>query len=84
MGILGLSALELKSLLMLASHAGKVILVYAKLRNIPISKTEDITSHPAFSKTEYQKLLGFYNNLARKCSDISQELSLSFEEMIQD
>ena len=85
-GILGLSTFELKALLMLASCSGKVILVYAKLRNIPISRTEDVAAHPLFSKTEYQKLLGFYNNLARKCGDISAkpEFSLNFEEMIQE
>lgn len=72
MGVLGLSPRELKSLLLLASHAGKVVLVYASLKGIPHARTEVMLKNPLFEKKEYMKLLEFYNSLAQKCESVLQ------------
>jgi hypothetical protein len=66
----GLTPKEHQALLLLASHAGKVILVYADLRQIAENSTQAIMHHPSFNKSEYQQLLSFYNSLADKCEGI--------------
>lgn len=73
MGTLELTSKELQALVLLASHAGKIILVYAYLQNIPESRSETIQRHRRFQHKEYQKLLNFYNALARKCELLLQK-----------
>ena len=60
----------LQALLLLASHAGKVSLVYASLRDLSTDRKQDrVINHPNFDKKEYQRLLNYYNNLAQECAD---------------
>ncbi|NUM35764.1 MAG: hypothetical protein HUU50_14555 [Candidatus Brocadiae bacterium] len=84
LGILGLSPRELRSLLLLASQAGKVILVYASLKGIPASRTEEMQRHPEFEKKEYMKLLEFYNSLAQKCESVleKQGVPITIQEIL--
>ncbi len=85
LGVGGLTPKEHKALLLLASHAGKVILVYATLKNIPGGSTQTIMNDANFDKTEYQELLNFYNGLAHKCENILKgESPLTWKEVIGD
>lgn len=78
---LDLSPKEIAALLLLASHAGKVILVYAKIKGIPHNNTNDIMADSAFSKKEYHALLTLFNQLAVKAEKVLLE---NYSQMIQE
>lgn len=68
-----LTPVEEESLLLLASFAGKVIWVYARLKGIKCEEAEEVKDDPKFEKKEYLKLLSYYNNLARKCYTLVEQ-----------
>ena len=78
-----LSEPEENSLLLLAAHAGKVILVYATVKNIEAERTAEIMAHPDFQRGEYQRLLNHYNALAAKCSQLMRRREITLNQLLE-
>ena len=67
---------------LLSAHGGRVIMVYGTLKDIEYKKSQDILRHPRYRRSEYQRLLNFYNAIAEKSAENISRKKLQLDDFL--